>query len=245
MSRIAKAFAQKNAFVGYLTAGDGDSKVHFLSLLEGGVNVLEIGIPFSDPIADGPTIQKAMERSLKAGTKLKDVLELVSFLRSKTEVPMILFTYFNPIQRDLKGFLQKAKVAGADGVLVVDLSLEESGEYRALCRQIGLDPIFVIAPSTPPERISQIASEGRGFLYYACRKGTTGAREGFPADLETQLRQIRSLSNLPIAVGFGVAKREVAAQLLTLADGFVVGSFFVDGIAQGKDLKQLAEEIKP
>lgn len=228
MSRISKAFANKDAFVGYLTAGDAGKK-EFLALLNMGVNVLEIGIPFSDPVADGPVIQKAMERALHAGTTPQKVLHLVRELRKETEAPLILFTYLNPIQRDLKGFLSQAKQAGADGILIVDLPVEEAAEYRQICTAVGLEPIFVIAPSTPPERIALIHQAAKGFLYYACRKGTTGARAGLPIDLAEKIAQIRAKSDLPIAVGFGISNRETAQAILKLADGFVVGSHFVEG----------------
>lgn len=226
MSRISKAFADRNAFVGYLTAGDATEE-QFLALLNLGVNVLEVGISFSDPIADGPTIQKAMERALKAGATSEKALHLVANLRKHTDAAIVLFTYFNPIQRDLNGFLRRAKQAGADGILIVDLPLEEAGAYRALCKEIGLAPIFVIAPSTPPERIAQISQAAEGFLYYACRKGTTGARSGLPEDLAEKVAQIRRQSDLPIAVGFGISNRETANEILKIADGFVVGSYFV------------------
>ncbi|HSX11395.1 MAG TPA: tryptophan synthase subunit alpha [Chlamydiales bacterium] len=226
MSRISKAFANRDAFVGYLTAGDA-AKEQFLKLVALGANVLEIGIPFSDPVADGPVIQKAMERALKAGTTPEKALHLVSELRKETEVALLLFTYFNPIQRDLKGFLTQAKRAGADGILVVDLPLEEADAYRVFCKELALAPIFVIAPSTPPERIAQIAQAAEGFLYYACRKGTTGIRSGIPVDLPEKIAQIRERSSLPIAVGFGIESRETAHEILKIADGFVVGSYFV------------------
>jgi tryptophan synthase alpha chain len=228
MSRISQAFVNKRAFIGYLTAGDA-SKERFLSLLEMGVNILEVGIPFSDPVADGPVIQKAMERALRAGTTVENALQLVTELRKETEVAIVVFTYFNPIQRDLKGFLSQAKKAGADGVLVIDLPLEESALYRHLCQQIGLAPIFVIAPSTPVERIRAIGEMAEGFLYYACQKGTTGARSALPADLAVKLGQIRALTDLPIAVGFGISNRAMANAVLKIADGFVVGSHFVEG----------------
>lgn len=228
MSRISKAFANKNAFIGYLTAGDAKKK-EFLELIENGVNLLEVGIPFSDPVADGPVIQKAMTRALLKGTTLDQVLELVKEIRGESQVPIVLFTYFNPIQKDLAGFLKKAKEAGADGILIVDLPLEEADEYRRLCDELHLDPIFVIAPSTPPERIEKIAEAGRGFLYYACRKGVTGARSGLAPDLKKKIAEIREKSSLPIAVGFGIQERKTADEILTVADGFVVGSYFVEG----------------
>ena len=229
MSRIAEAFEKKKKlFIGYLTAGDGDSLQKFRTLLDGGVNLLEIGAPFSDPMADGPVIQQAMVRALSKGTKLRDVLELIRSLRQESDVPMILFTYYNPIRSDLKGFLSCLKEAGADGILIVDLPLEEAGEYRFLCRQIGLDPIFVITPSTPIERRRSIVKAGSGFLYYACRKGTTGARAGLPLDLQENMAAIRSVSDLPIAVGFGISHPKTAEEILKVADAFVVGSYFVE-----------------
>lgn len=228
MSRISQAFVHRQAFIGYLTAGDA-VKERFLHLIKLGVNILEIGIPFSDPIADGPVIQKAMQRSLQAGTTLDTVIDLIAELRKETEVAIVVFTYFNPIQKDLQGFLHRIKQAGADGVLVIDLPLEESSHYRVFCEGVGLDPIFVIAPSTPMERICAISRAAKGFIYYACRKGTTGARTGLPEDLAEKIAAIRAYSNLPIAVGFGISDRAAANAVLTIADGFVVGSHFVEG----------------
>lgn len=228
MSRISKAFANKKAFIGYLTAGDAGKK-EFLELVNLGVNILEVGIPFSDPVADGPVIQKAMARALQKRTTLEKVLEIICEIRAESEVAILVFTYFNPIQKDLSFFVRKVKEAGADGILIVDLPLEESFRYRKLCDEFDLAPIFVIAPSTPPERIEAIAKKGKGFLYYACRKGTTGVRSGLPEDLEIKVAQIRAKSTLPIAVGFGISDRKTADAVLEIADGFVVGSHFVEG----------------
>ncbi len=228
MSRISKAFQNKKAFVGYLTAGDAGKK-EFLELVRLGVNVLEVGIPFSDPVADGPVIQQAMNRALQKGTTPEVALEIIREIRKETDVAILIFTYLNPIQKDLASFMLRAKEAGADGMLIIDLPLEESSEYRRLCQELDLAPIFVIAPSTPLERIDAIAKVGKGFLYYACRKGTTGVRAGLPEDLEEKIAQIRSKSDLPIAVGFGISKRKEADEILKIADGFVVGSYFVEG----------------
>lgn len=228
MSRISKAFEQKKLFIGYLTVGDGDTEGHFTTLLEGGVDLLEIGVPFSDPVADGPTIQQAMERSLRKQTTLETVFHLVSRLREKSDIPMVLFTYYNPIRKHLDVTLRRAKEAGIDGVVIIDLPPEEAEEYRFLCKMYDLDPIFVIAPSTPLSRIEWIAKMGRGFLYYACRKGTTGARLGLPDDLAEKIRQIRSVSTLPIAVGFGISNPKDARDVVKVADAFVVGSYFVE-----------------
>ena len=234
MSRIAKAF-EKKVYVGYLTAGDAE-KGDFLSLVRGGIGLLEVGIPFSDPVADGPTIQKAMARAIEKGTAVGQTLALVAELRKETEVPIVLFTYYNPVQKDLRGFLETAKRSGADGTLIVDLPLEESREYRRLCREIGLDPILVIAPSTPPERIAAICRAGSGFIYYACRKGTTGAREKLPEDYREKVAAIRAYTDLPIAVGFGIAGRSSALAVLKEADGAVIGSYFVEAIEKKEPL---------
>ncbi len=239
MLRIKNAFETK-AKIAYLTAGDGGvakSVEYFLALVAGGVNLLEIGIPYSDPVADGPVIQAAMERSLNANTDVAASLEIVRQVRAKSEVAMILFTYYNPIQANLAEFLSEAKNSGADGVLVVDLPYEEAREYRRLCKYLGLSPIMVVAPSTTPSRMQQIlAALDSGFVYYACQKGTTGIKEGLPEDLSAQLAEIRKVTNLPIAVGFGVANSEMVKQILKVADGCVVGSYLV---------KQLANNIEP
>ncbi len=238
---------KKNTFAAYLTAGDG-SYEHFLALLRGGVDLLEIGIPYSDPVADGPVIQQAMERALKKNTKLQDVLELVRRLRRASEVPLVLFTYYNPIQARLEPFLRQAKEAGANGVLIVDLPLEESEEYRSFCREIGLSPIFVAAPTTPLDRIEKIGSLGGGFLYYACRKGTTGVKRGVPADLAERLQEIRKRVSLLLLVGFGIASKDDARAILNEADGFVVGSHFVRAVGRGasaEELEKMAYDLRP
>ena len=190
MSRISKAFHNTSAFIGYLTAGAATAS-DFLALLDQGVNILEVGIPFSDPVADGPIIQKAMEEALARNITPEDVLEMVREIRNRSDVAIVLFTYFNPIQKDFPIFLHKAKAAGADGILVIDLPIEEASLYRMECMKNDLDPIFVISPSTPPSRVEHIAKMAKGFLYYACQKGTTGPREGLPEDLAIKIKTIK------------------------------------------------------
>lgn len=249
MSRINKAF-QNKAKVAYLTAGDGGknkSIEYFLALVDGGVNLLEVGIPYSDPVADGPVIQAAMERSLLAGTTVSSSLEIISGIRAKSDVAIIVFTYYNPIHHDLYSFLKSAKEAGADGILIVDLPYEEAQNYHHYCKSLNLSPITVIAPSTKPERMKHIlAGLDSGFIYYACQKGTTGTRSGLPDDLSSQLSKIRQASNLPIAVGFGVANSDMVHDILELADGCVVGSFLVrkleDDISP-QDLSRVSKEL--
>lgn len=246
MSRITKAFAVK-AKIAYLTAGDSElSAEYFLALSNAGVNVLEVGVPFSDPVADGSIIQLAMERALKNGTTVAKVLNIVEQIRPYTEAAIILFTYFNPIQENLEQFLVNAKQAGVDGVLVVDLPYEEGHELSFLCRKVGLAQILVSAPSTSLERIRLLSEHGNGFLYYACRKGTTGTRDELPEDLLVRMAEVRKHSKLPVAVGFGVSNNQMVQQVLSVSDGCVIGSYFVDAVAGNvtpSQLQQLAEEV--
>jgi tryptophan synthase alpha chain len=244
MSRIETAFANK-AKIAYLTAGDGDP-LYFLALARAGANILEIGMPFSDPVADGPAIQLAMERSLKNGTNIDKVLDIVRQIRSESDAAIILFTYYNPIQNNLEQFLNNAKQAGADGVLVVDLPFEEGAELRFLCNKIGLAQIAVAAPSTSPERIELLSRCGSGFLYYACRKGTTGVRDELPDDMVERIKVVRKHSKLPVAVGFGVSNHSMVEKILQVADGCVIGSYFVNIVAKNatpNELQQLAKEV--
>lgn len=246
MNRIAKAF-QNKAKVAYLTAGDTENSLdYFRALISGGVNVLEIGIPFSDPVADGPVIQLAMKRAIENGANLEKVLNIVSEIRKNSEVAIILFTYLNPIVNNLEHFILKAKNAGVDGVLVVDMPYEESSEFRFLCAKHSLSAIAVTAPSTPLERIKLLTSNSSGFLYYACRSGTTGVKNELPNDLASRINEIKEYSNLPIAVGFGVSNNDMVKKILHIADGAVVGSYFVKAIAENKspaELKEMARMV--
>lgn len=245
--RIAHAFTNK-AKIAYLTAGDGGSQsaAYFLALTKGGANILEIGIPFSDPVADGSTIQAAMERSLKLGTNVAKTLALVQQIRLKTESAIIIFTYYNPIAADIAKALSAIKNSGADGLLIVDLPHEEAGDIRFWCNLLGLALITVIAPSTPIARVRLLSSVSRGFIYYACNKGTTGVRKQLPQDVFTKVRQLQQNVTLPVAVGFGVSNADMVNQVLSVADGCVVGSYFVNAIAQNKtplEVEQLAFNI--
>lgn len=247
MQRITEAFHHR-ARVAYLTAGDvANSLEYFEALILSGVDVLEVGIPFSDPVADGPVIQLAMKKALDRGTTTEKVLDIVAEIRtfSKTTA-IILFTYLNPIVKNLEDFVIKAKNAGADGILVVDMPFEESSEFRFLCEKHGIAAIAVAAPSTPLDRIKLLTDNSNGFLYYACRSGTTGVKNELPADLVTRLNAIKKYSRLPIAVGFGVSTKEMVDKILDVAKGVVVGSYFVDAILKGKTPKELrimADEV--
>lgn len=252
ITRIQNHFRQTKSFIGYLTAGDGGIQRTLesaLALINGGVNLLEIGVPFSDPIADGPVIQGAAARALAAGTTLADILFLISAIRLHSDIPLILFTYLNPLLPALTtDFLNTAQQAGLDGILIVDAPIEESHFFQQKLLDLQMAPIYVIAPSTTAPRIRTINQYGKGFLYYACRKGTTGIRAELPADFCTKMAEIKANTHLPVVAGFGIASADTAAQVLAHTDGVVVGSLFVKAVAEGltpSDLTRLAVSINP
>ena len=253
MNRINKVFKQGSVFIAYITAGQRGLDYSFkvaLSLIDAGVDLLEIGVPFSDPVADGPVIQKAMIDALNNNIAILDVLELIKKIRRQSDVPIGLFSYYNPIlQVQFKhNFFKLAKNAGVDGILVVDLPLEESGHLVKSCEDFNIDPIFVVTPSTDLARLKKINKKAKGFLYYACRKGTTGMKNSLPDNFVSKIQLIKQNSKLPVVAGFGVSSREVAKEILCYADGFVVGSLFVDAIekcANPEAVKQLVMKIDP
>src|SRR5271166_437263 len=238
-SRISQRFAELCAsaevgIIAYITAGDPtlDATLGYvLALAEAGADVIELGVPFSDPLADGPTIQRASERALKSGTTLAGVLALVRQIRKSSQVPLVLFSYFNPIlQMGLEKFAAAAAQAGADGVLVTDLTPEESPDYRRILHAHNLDTIFLAAPTSTDERLRKIAACSSGFLYLISRTGVTGAKDSLPDDLPALLRRARSFTQLPIAVGFGISLPGHVSVLGGLADAAVVGSALVSEI---------------
>jgi tryptophan synthase alpha chain len=238
-TRIARRFAALRGagelgIVAYITAGDPslDATLEFVLALEhAGTDVIELGVPFSDPLADGPTIQRASERALKAGTTLPRILDLVRRIRKTSQVPLVLFSYFNPIlQMGLEKFAADASDAGVDGVLATDLSPEESVEYRRILKSQHLDTIFLCAPTSTDERLASIAACSTGFLYLVSRTGVTGAKDTLPDDLPTLLRRVRSFTKLPVAVGFGISLPGQISILGGLADAAVVGSALVSEI---------------
>jgi tryptophan synthase alpha chain len=238
-TRIAKRFAELRAtgelgIVAYITAGDPTLHAtcdFVLALAEAGADVVELGVPFSDPLADGPTIQRASERALKSGTTLAGVLALVRQIRQSSQVPLVLFSYFNPIlQMGLEKFAAAAAEAGADGVLVTDLTPEESAEYRRILQAHHLDTIFLAAPTSTDDRLVKIAACSSGFLYLISRTGVTGAKDALPDDLPALLRRARRFTQLPIAVGFGISLPGHVSVLGGLADAAVVGSALVSEI---------------
>jgi len=248
-TRISKRFAELRAsgelgIVAYITAGDPsfDATLKYvLALAEAGADVIELGVPFSDPLADGPTIQRASERALKAGASLAGVLNLVRRIRQASQVPLVLFSYYNPIlQMGLEKFASSAADAGADGVLVTDLTPEESGDYRRILAAHHLDPIFLGAPTSTDERLAKIAACSSGFLYLISRTGVTGAKDVLPDDLPALLRRARSVTQLPIAVGFGISLPGHVSVLGGLADAAVVGSALVSEIEKAPSVAAAA-----
>jgi tryptophan synthase alpha chain len=242
VSRLAGTFetlaaAGRTALVPYLTVGDPDVAVTrdcVLAAVDAGADVLELGVPFSDPMADGPVIQRSSARALAAGTSLRRVLELVGELRAHVSQPIVLFGYYNPfMQYGLDVLARDVRAAGADGLLCVDAPPEEAGELRAAADGAGLDLIPLLAPTTPPARARMIASTARGFLYFVSVLGVTGARDRLPPELPDMVGRIRRVTALPIAVGFGVQTPEQAGWVASFADGVVVGSAIVREVEQG------------
>jgi len=233
--------------VAYLTAGDPTLEATerlVAALAEAGADVVELGVPFSDPLADGPTIQRASERALRSGTTLAGVLGLVRKLRQKTEVPLVLFSYFNPVlQMGLSTFADEAAAAGADGVLITDLTPEEADEYRHAVASRGLDTIFLAAPTSTDARLVRIAESSTGFLYLVSRTGVTGAREALPEDLPALVRRARRVTSLPIAVGFGISLPGHVSILGGLADAAVVGSVLVEEIERAASVDEAASAV--
>jgi tryptophan synthase alpha chain len=251
-TRISKRFAELRAsgelgIVAYITAGDPslDATLKYvLALAQAGADVIELGVPFSDPLADGPTIQRASERALRAGTTLAGVLELVRRIRQSSQVPLVLFSYYNPIlQMGLERFASAAESAGADGVLVTDLTPEESEDYRRILAAHHLDTIFLGAPTSTDERLAKIAACSSGFLYLISRTGVTGAKDALPDDLPVLLRRARSVTQLPIAVGFGISLPGHVSVLGGLADAAVVGSALVSEIEMTKSVDAAATAL--
>jgi tryptophan synthase alpha chain len=231
--RIARRFraladAGEMGLVAYITAGDPSlqaSEKIVLAAAEAGADLIELGVPFSDPVADGPTIQRASERALRAGATLAGVIDLVRRVRAASEVPLVLFSYFNPIlQMGVEKFADRASAAGADGVLATDLTPEEAGEYRKVLQARGLDTIFLAAPTSTDARLEMIAGCSSGFLYLISRTGVTGERDSVPEDLPALARRVRRATKLPLAVGFGISLPEHVSVLGGIADAAVVGS---------------------
>lgn len=244
----ALAEADQSGFVAYITAGD-PSLAATLSVAraldEAGVDILELGIPFSDPVADGPTIQAASTRALARGATVAGVLDVVRELRKTSQMPVVLFTYLNPIYvYGFENFLRDAVEAGADGLLILDLPPEEAAQNAEFLVASGLQPIRLIAPTTPPARMAKIVAGGGGFIYYVSREGVTGEQKDISDTIGEQVAEIRRHTTLPIAVGFGISSPEQAAAVARQSDAVVVGSAIVRRIAEHGSEEGLAARIK-
>lgn len=239
LSRIAETFAllkrgNHRGFIPFITAGDPDLETTLeliVELAEAGATVIEIGVPFTDPMADGPVIQRASERALRHRFGLAEILQTVAEARKQTDVPIILFSYFNPLlQFGVEKLAREAKRAGVDGVLVTDLVPEEAGEFANVLRANDLDMIFLVAPTSTDERLQMVAARASGFIYAVSRAGVTGARDKMSAEAEQLVSRLRRFSDLPVAVGFGISKPEQVAEVWRYADAAVVGSAIVGEI---------------
>lgn len=248
MGRIGDKFEslqskKEKALIVYLTAGDPSLDITrelIPALEQAGADILEIGVPFSDPTADGPVIQEASQRALKAGSTLQGVLDLVYDVRKVSEIPIVLFGYFNPIfAYGVKKFAPAAQRAGVDGILVVDLPYEEAGELRVYTDAAGIDFISLVAPTTDPERLSKIAAGATGFLYYISITGITGTAAPKIENIKKEVGKIRKITKLPLAVGFGISKPGQAREIGRFADGVVIGSAVVRLIHENKDKRDL------
>jgi tryptophan synthase alpha chain len=240
-SRLADTFSRLRAsgragLVTYVTAGDPDAATSeriLLALAEAGADVIEVGVPFSDPLADGPVIQRASERALAGGMTLRGTLGLVSRIRQAIDTPIVLFTYANPVVRmEASAFARAAADAGVDGVLILDYPVEEAEPLRVPIVEAGLDPIFLISPTTSGARIEKSNACGGGFLYLISRLGVTGVRDRLPDGVDELVARVRAHSTLPIALGFGISTAEQVRQACRVADAAVVGSAIVDVIAR-------------
>jgi tryptophan synthase alpha chain len=232
-------FENKPGLVVYLTVGDPDIvTTHAIALaaIDAGADVIELGVPFSDPVADGPVIQRASERAVAHGTRLADVLSLAAELRAqRPEAGLVLFSYLNPVlQYGLERFCQMAQAAGMDGVLLTDMIVEEAGEYLELMARYGLAPVFLAAPTSPDVRLKRIAEVSRGFVYAISRVGITGVRSAVESDAAELVARLRRYTDLPIAVGFGISQAEHVAEVGRFADAAVVGSAIVALIEQSE-----------
>jgi tryptophan synthase alpha chain len=257
MQRIEKQFEKARSegracLVAYLCAGDPTFEWSLEAcrrLLQGGIDILELGVPFSDPLADGPTNQMAAQRALDSGMTHQKVLDLVVQLRRETQIPIILYTYYNLIfAQGHKEAARQFAEAEVDGVLVLDLPPEEAGAWLAAASPAGLANILIVAPTTPPARIKRIAEKASGFIYYVSRTGVTGERQDLADDLAAQVEEIRRHTSLPIAVGFGISTGAQVRAVAAVADGVVVGSALVNCIARNtrepaKILSSLSERL--
>lgn len=252
MSRIREAFKDKKAFIPFLTAGDPcleKTAEYILEMEKAGADLIEIGIPFSDPIAEGPVIQEADLRALAAGTTTDRIFDMVQEIRKQVRVPLVLMTYLNPVfHYGYERFFRRCRACGIDGIIIPDLPFEEQEELKPTANKNGVEVITLVAP-TSRQRIREIAEEAEGFLYLVSSMGVTGMRNRICTDLKGMIREIREVSEIPVAVGFGIHTPDQAEQIAGIADGVIVGSAVVRLIAQdqgnaAKDISAYVQEMK-
>jgi len=252
MSRISDVFAKlkskrRGGFIPFITAGDPDLSVTeelLRELAKAGADIIEVGVPFSDPVADGHVIQRASERALGHGTNVKSVLECIAAVKRRTDVPIVLFSYYNPLlQFGLEHLATAASRAGVDAILVTDLIPEEAGTWTSLLAANNLDPIFLVAPTTSEDRLKLIAHQARGFVYAVSRTGVTGAREDINENAESLVQRIRRVTPLPVAVGFGVSTPAQVHKVWRYADAAVVGSAIVSEIERLSGDRDLVRKV--
>ena len=253
MGRIADSFTNlkrqgKKGFIPFITAGDPDlstTEKLLVILAHSGATLIELGVPFTDPMADGPVIQRASERALRNNFGLQEILDTVARARKQVDVPIILFSYYNPLfQFGLKRLAESAKNAGLDGVLVTDLSPEEAGEFQSELRACDLDMIFLVAPTSTDERLKLVAERASGFIYAVSRAGVTGTRETVSAEAEKLVNRLRKFSELPVAVGFGISSAAQVADVHRYADAVVVGSAIVAEMERLGDSPEMVKGIE-
>jgi len=252
MNRIEKKFKElqkkrKKAFIAFIMAGDPNlsiTKDLIFELEKQGADIIELGVPFSDPLADGPTIQRSSERALKNKITLDSVSNLVRNVRSKSQIPIVFLTYYNLLYHyGLQKFIHKAKSSGVDGVIIPDLPPEESGELRRIAKKNKFSIIHLMAPTSSTKRIKMIADASTGFIYYVSLTGTTGARKELPKEISNSLRKIKRMTKKPVCVGFGISKPEQVRSISKLADGVIVGSAIIKVIEQNIGKRALVKKV--
>lgn len=253
MSRITHKFHQlkkqgRKALIPYIMAGDPTLTAtgkFVVDLERSGADIIELGVPFSDPLADGPTIQRASERSLKHGTTLHKVIGLVREIRKRSEIPIVLMTYYNPVFRyGPESFIKRAVSAGIDGVIIPDLIPDEAADFISLARKHKLDTVFLLAPTSTRQRIKKVVASSSGFVYFVSITGITGANLSIGKQMKDTLRTLRGMTRKPVAIGFGISRPEEASSVSKLADGVIIGSAIVKRIAQRRNISDFVKRIR-
>ncbi len=253
MSRITKTFKElkktgRKALIPYIMAGDPSleaTRGFIMDLEKSGADIIELGVPFSDPLADGPTIQRAAERSLENGTTLKKVIALVKEVRQHSEIPLILMTYYNPVFKfGIESFIKQAVSAGVDGVIIPDLIPDEADDFTRAAKRHKLDTIFLLAPTSTRERINKVVKASTGFIYFVSMTGITGSKLSVGKSMTGTLNSIKRATKKPVAVGFGISNPQEASTVAKLADGVIIGSAIVKLTARGKSIKTFVKNIR-